>query len=94
MGLRICHIEHLFADFLGNIIFFGKYAEEWVAGFACVVVLRFMTASVSQLTTNFSKESVNSTSTCNKRNHHCHGDSLEFHTLAITLLLSHIQKLR
>jgi hypothetical protein len=47
MGLRICHIKHEFADCLGNSIFFGKYIEEWVAGFACFVVLRFMTASIS-----------------------------------------------
>jgi len=39
MGLRICHIEHVFAGCLGNSIFFGKYAEECVAGFACIVVL-------------------------------------------------------
>jgi len=47
MGLRICHIKHVFADCLGNSIFFGKYDEEWVARFACIVVLRFMTASES-----------------------------------------------
>lgn len=47
LSLRICHIEHVFADCFGNSILFGKYAEEWVAGFAYIVVLRFMVPSVS-----------------------------------------------
>jgi len=82
MGLRICHIEHLFADFLGNSIFFSKYAENGLQGLLVLWSCDLWKIQYRIWQPMF-EESTTFSSTYNKRNRHCHGDSLKFLTLAI-----------